>query len=185
MIDPNRNFRDELPRYAGTMLADLGAPPRLIIALHTNEPGFDASLSQCPRPSYGGRGNISVRLCNARFHPSASRDQIWPFDDDDTLALLPYLRESDMQAGFCAKRLNAADFNIVFEHVTTTDGSLSNYAALHGLRYINLETGETGSSPDALNSARNRLIDMIDRVMNLCGDSPAISLAVPPAPVEK
>jgi len=178
-VDPNRNFYDALPLYAGTILADLGAAPRLIVALHTNEPGFDASLSSCPRPSYGGSGNISIKLCTARFHPRASVGRAWPFDDDDTLALVPYPRDGDPRSAFCARRLGVADFNMVFERVTATDGSLSNYASLHGLRYINLETGETGSAPEALGSARNRLVEMIDRVMNLCGDGPQLALRPP------
>lgn len=173
-VDPNRNFYDRLPLYAGTMLADLAPVPRLIVALHTNEPGFDTSLSSCPTPSYGGSGDISVKLCSTRFHPHASVRRTWPFDDDDTLALVPYPRDGDPRATFCAKRLGDADFNIIFERVTTSDGSLSNYASLHGLNYINLETRETGSAGIA--DARNRLVNMIDRVMDLCGDSIAPTL---------
>ncbi|MDH7973179.1 hypothetical protein QH494_13405 [Sphingomonas sp. AR_OL41] len=180
-VDPNRNFYDALPLYAGTILADLGMPPRLIVALHTNEPGFDASLSSCPHPPYGGSGTISIKLCTARFHPRASVGRAWPFDDDDTLALVPYPVDGDPRGAFCARRLGGADFNIVFERVTTSDGSLSNYASLHGLRYVNLETAETGSTPVGLAGARNRLVAMIDRMMTLCGDGPTLALSPPAA----
>lgn len=37
-----------------------------------------------------------------------------------------------------------ADFNVVQERVVTSDGSLSNYAVLHGLAYLNFETLDRG-----------------------------------------
>ncbi len=176
-IDPNRNFFDWLPRYAGTLLADLGTGrQRPIIALHTNARGFDRALSDCSSPDSSGSGEISVGLCNARHLPRRAGVQRWPFDDDDTLALLPYPRGMDAQRGFCAKRLMARDFNIVFEGVGSSDGSLSNYATLHGLRYVNLETRERGSDPAAIAQARDRLITMIDAVMSECVAIPPVGL---------
>ena len=178
-IDPNRNFFEWLPVYAGTMLADLAGPggeTRPIIALHTNAYGFDSSLSNCPAPADAGSGEISVALCDAKHLPRPARSRRWPFDDDDTLALLPYSRGGDAFAGFCAKRLIARDFNIVFEAVGATDGSLSNYATYHGLRYINLETRERGSDPVGIAEARDRLVAMIDAVMAECVAIPAVAL---------
>ena len=41
-IDPNRNFRDDTPNYAATILADPRRPARRS-SLHTSEPGYSAS----------------------------------------------------------------------------------------------------------------------------------------------
>ena len=178
-IDPNRNFFEWLPIYAGTILADLAGPggtTRPIIALHTNAYGFDRSLSDCPPLDGAGSGEISVGLCDAKHLPHRATVRRWPFDDDDTLALLPHAYGSDIYAGFCAKRLIARDFNIVFEGVGTTDGSLSNYATYHRLRYINLETRERGSDPVGIAQGRDRLLAMIDAVMAECVAIPAVAL---------
>ncbi|MGY4398520.1 hypothetical protein ACVWZA_003728 [Sphingomonas sp. UYAg733] len=175
-IDPNRNFRDSLPLYAGHVLADLRPKPRLIVALHTNAPGFDAGLAGCGKATGGGSGEISIRLCNARFQPSPSLARRWPFDDDDSLALIPYLPGAGGQSAWCGDRLVKADFNVVFERVVKSDGSLSNYAAQHGLRYINFETRDLGSSPGGIAAARSRLVHMIDAMMDRCGDVPDIDL---------
>jgi hypothetical protein len=152
------------------MLADLGSPPRLIIALHTNAPGFDPGLAGCSSVAGGGSGDISIGLCNARFQPSPSLSRRWPFDDDDSLALIPYLPATGGLSAWCGDRLVRADFNVVFERVVQSDGSLSNYAAQHGLRYINFETRDRGSSPDGIAAARDRLVSMIDAMMEHCGD---------------
>ena len=64
-IDPNRNFRDDTPSYAATVLADLGSPTRLIVALHTNEPGYSASESTCTPPDAGYTGKARFRCCCA------------------------------------------------------------------------------------------------------------------------
>lgn len=169
-VDPNRHFYDGIPLYAGRILADLGTPPRLIVALHTNSPGFDQGLSLCPIAGLGGSGDISIRLCTARYIPHPSLKRGWPFDDEDTLALVPFAAGSDWRAAFCARQLIAADFNLITEQVATSDGSLSNYALAHRLTYINFETRERGSDPAGLADAQGRLGAMIDRTMALCGD---------------
>jgi hypothetical protein len=176
-IDPNRNFRDDRPLYVSHMLADLGPGPRLIVALHTNAPGFAPALASCSPAPLAGGGDISIKLCNDRFQPSASHRQQWPFDDEDSLALVPYLATADRGTAYCGNRLAAADFNLVFERVAKSDGSLSNYAAQHGLRYINFETRERGSDPAGIAAARDRLTYMIDNMMGKCSDMPGIQLA--------
>jgi len=175
-VDPNRHFYDAIPLYAGRILADLGDPPRLIIALHTNTPGFDPSLSLCPIAGLGGGGDISIRLCTARYIPHPSLTHPWPFDDDDTVALVPYAVDGDWRTGFCARQLSTAGFNLITERVATSDGSLSNYALFHGLQYINFETRERGSDAAGLADARSRLVAMIDRMMTLCGDQQLLAL---------
>lgn len=177
-IDPNRHFSDALPLYARTMLADALAERRLIIALHTNAADFDPTLSDCPatRP---GRGAISVGLCNDRYRPRASRGKRWPNDDEDSLVLVPYRDGSDRRTATCAGRLMASDMNLVFEHVAISDGSLSNYAVQHGLPYVNIETEERGSSPAGIALARDRLINMIDAVMERCGPVSGVAIRPP------
>jgi hypothetical protein len=177
-VDPNRHFYDAIPLYADRMLADLGTPPRLIVALHTNSPGFAQGLSLCPIAGLGGSGDISIRLCTTRYIPHPSLQKGWPFDDEDTLALVPFAVGSDWRAAFCVRPLMAADFNLITEQVTSSDGSLSNYALGHQLTYINFETRERGSDPAGLADAQGRLVAMIDRAMALCGTAPA----APPAP---
>jgi hypothetical protein len=182
-VDPNRHFYDAIPLYADRMLADLGTPPRLIVALHTNSPGFAQGLSLCPIAGLGGSGDISIRLCTTRYIPHPSLKKGWPFDDEDTLALVPFAVGGDWRAAFCVRPLMAADFNLITEQVASSDGSLSNYALGHHLTYINFETRERGSDPAGLADAQRRLVAMIDRAMALCGTvPPALRIAtLPPA----
>ena len=123
-------------------------------------------------------------MCTARFHPAPSKSRIWPFDDEDSVALIPYPRNGDADSGFCSRRLVRADFNVVREHVIASDGSLSNYASLHGLDYVNIETREPGASYAEMARARDRLVNMIDRTMELCGNLGAAKLHFTrPAPI--
>lgn len=174
-VDPNRHFYDAIPLYAGRILADIGTPPRPIVALHTNSAGFQQSLSLCPIAGLTGSGDISIKLCTARYVPRPSLRHAWPFDDDDTLALVSYDSEADWRAAFCVRPLMAADFNLITEHVTSSDGSLSNYALQHGLTYINFETRERGSDAAGLGDAQGRLVAMIDRAMALCGNAQRVA----------
>ena len=183
-IDPNRNFRDDTPNYAATILADLGAPPRLIIALHTNEPGYDASESSCTPPgaTNTGKGEISVLLCSDLYSPRPSVRAAWPYDDTDSVAIVSYLGDRSPASGYCARPLSDADMNIMFEHVVTGDGSLSNYALFRGLPYVNLETQDRGTDPIGMANARSRLLAMIGTVMARCAPIEAIALRPPPPP---
>ncbi|HEY0623128.1 hypothetical protein [Sphingomonas sp.] len=167
-IDPNRNFRDGYPRYARTILADYARGARPIVALHTNSPGFDTGASRCNQSDRPGRGEVSIRFCDDVMQPYPSRGRAWPFDDDDTLAYLPWRSGTSPSTAWCGRTLAKADFNVVFERVAASDGSLSNYALLHGLDYVNFETQERGLEPDALAESRNRLTAMIDHALNLC-----------------
>ena len=180
-IDPNRNFRDDTPNYAATLLADLQGGGRMIVALHTNEPGYDASESTCgPRPPANtGKGEISVLLCSDLYSPRPSVGAQWPYDDTDSVAIVSYLGDRSPASGFCARALSAADMNIMFEHVVTSDGSLSNYALMRGLPYVNLETQDRGTDPGGLAEARSRLLAMIDDVMFRCAPIDGVALRPP------
>ncbi|MBN8807234.1 MAG: hypothetical protein J0I47_03200 [Sphingomonas sp.] len=177
-VDPNRNFWDATPAYADEILAGLGHPPRLIVALHTNEPGFDASEYGCGPPPSGntGRGEISVLFCNDVYSPRPSVSARWPFDDTDSVAIVSYPAQGSPADGFCARALAEADANIQFEHVVTSDGSLSNYALFHGLPYVNFETQERGITPEGLGDARTRLLAMIDLAMMRCAPVEGVTL---------
>lgn len=170
-VDPNRNFRDGYPLYAATILADYARGARPIVALHTNAPGFDPSGSRCNQGDPRGRGEVSIRFCDDVMQPHPSQGRAWPFDDDDTLAYVAHRATASPNSAWCGKALALADFNVVFEKVNVSDGSLSNHALLHGLDYVNFETQERGLDPAALAESRNRLVAMIDRATTLCGGS--------------
>lgn len=167
-IDPNRNFRDGYPRYASTVLADYRGGARPIIALHTNSPGFDTAASSCNQSDRPGQGKVSIRFCDDVMQPRPSQRRDWPFDDDDTLAYVPWRSGTSSSTAWCAGALARADFNLVHERVAVSDGSLSNYALLRGLDYVNFETQERGLDPAALAQARDRLAAMADRALKLC-----------------
>jgi hypothetical protein len=168
-IDPNRNFHDGLPRYPGQVLASLNHGGWPIIALHTNAAGYDPSSSQCPPlGDTSGSGIISIHYCDAVLHPSASTTRAYPFDDDDSVAFATHLATDPPESAFCARQMMAADYNIVFERVVDSDGSLSNYAVTHHLAYLNFETRTRGLGPAGLAGARDRLTWMIDHTLAMC-----------------
>lgn len=174
-VDPNRNFHDGLPIYARTMLSPLAQGAWPIIALHTNQPGYNPRGSLCPPlGDTSGEGVISIRYCDEVLTPSRSPSQAWPFDDDDNVAFATFLASKGRDSAFCGRRMVAADFNVIFERVANTDGSLSNYAVLEGLDYLNFEARERGLEPAALAQTRDALVAMVDKAMAMCGtDRPA------------
>ena len=168
-IDPNRNFHDGLPIYPSQVLAAINHGAWPIIALHSNARGYDPAGSTCPHPDdVPGTGSVSIRYCDAILTPSASRTGGYPFDDADTVAYATYNAASVPGAAFCEPQMMAADFNVIHERVIDSDGSLSNYAVLHHLDYLNFETRNRGLDPARLVQSRDRLVWMIDRVMAMC-----------------
>ncbi len=166
-VDPNRNFDSALPGYARRILADL-KPGMPIIALHTNARGFDTGESRCNQSDPPGQGVISIRYCDDTLTPSPSQRRAWPWDDDDTVAFAIWRNGKDPSEAFCRDQMVAADFNVVEERVVVSDGSLSNYAVLHGLRYLNFETLDRGDSIEGLAEGRKRLLHIIDRALAMC-----------------
>lgn len=164
-IDPNRNFDGARPFYANTVLAGRGWP---IIALHTNSPGFDSSESRCNQSDPVGSGVISIRFCDDTLTPSPSQRRAWPWDDDDSVAFATYRSKDTPSAAYCRDQLVALDYNVVQERVVTSDGSLSNYAVLRGIDYLNFETQDRGLSPAGLAEMRDRLMYMIDHALAAC-----------------
>jgi hypothetical protein len=168
-IDPNRNFSDGKPLYGRVILEPLAAGAWPMIALHTNGAGYDKAESTCARPEDpDGGGVISAYMCNDTYAPSPSKARAWPFDDPDNVAIAAYLASKGRASAFCGETLAAADYNVMFEKVANTDGSMSNHAVLHGIDYLNFETLETGLEPSALAKARDRLVAMVDGAMKLC-----------------
>ena len=172
-IDPNRNFHDGLPRYPSQVLGAINRGAWPIIALHTNSPGYEGRRSTCNRGGdTAGEGIISIRFCNAVLTPSPSRARRYPFDSDDTVAFAAHTATRVPASAFCRDAMVRADWNVVQERVVNSDGSLSNFAVLRGLDYLNFETTETGLEPTALAAAGDRLTWMIDRAMTMCGPRP-------------
>lgn len=170
-IDPNRNFHDGLPRYPAQMLSAVNKGAWPIIALHTNSPGYEGARATCGARGgdSDGEGVISIRFCNRVLTPVASKARAYPFDDDDSVAFATYAATRTPEDAFCRNEMVRDDWNVVQERVVNSDGSLSNYAVLHGLDYLNFEVRETGTEPADLAAARDRLTWMIDRAMALCG----------------
>jgi hypothetical protein len=166
-IDPNRNFDTALPGYARRILADL-KPGMPIIALHTNARGFDTGESRCNKSDPPGSGVISIRYCDDLLRPSPSRSRVWPWDDDDTVAFATFRTSDSPGAAFCRDAMVAADFNVVQERVVESDRSLSNYAVLHDLDYLNFETLDRGDGAEGLAEGRRRLVHIIDRALAMC-----------------
>jgi hypothetical protein len=167
-IDPNRNFDTALPGYAHRILADLANGAWPIIALHTNAKGFETEGSGCNKGDPEGNGIISIRYCDDTLIPSPSVSRAYPFDDDDTVAFATFLARNQPSAAFCRDAMVGADFNVVQERVVASDGSLSNYAVLHGLAYLNFETLDRGLDPAELALARDRLSFMVDHAIAMC-----------------
>jgi len=166
-VDPNRNFDSALPGYARHILADL-KPGMPIIALHTNGRGFDTGESRCNKSDPPGGGVISIRYCDDVLRPSPSLGRAWPWDDDDTVAFATFRTGGAPSDAYCRDAMVAADFNVVQERVIASDRSLSNYAVLHGLDYLNFETLDRGDSPEGLAEGRRRLVHIIGRALAMC-----------------
>lgn len=166
-VDPNRNFDTALPGYARRILADL-RPGMPIIALHTNARGFDTGESRCNKSDPPGQGVISIRYCDDMLRPSPSLRRAWPWDDDDTVAFAAFRNGQSPSAAFCRDAMVAADFNVVQERVVASDRSLSNYAVLHGLDYLNFETLDRGDGAQGLAESRRRLMHIVDRALAMC-----------------
>ncbi len=70
-------------------------------------------------------------------------DSVAALNDPDSYAILPYRRGAGISpnAKACRKALNSAGIHVWHEKVGTSDGSLSNYIALHRpeIDYVNAE----------------------------------------------
>lgn len=145
MCDPNRNFANRTPRFTRAFV-DQFLPNQPVIALHTNSPGFNGD-------GEGGRGDITIWDRNAYMmgkivprkngHLAVNPQTIMA--NADTLALSAFLARrgapsNDAQTK--AKCMADAGIHFWHEEVEESDGSLSNYLAIHrpNIAYINVES---------------------------------------------
>ncbi len=169
--DPNRNFQIRgqekcqlqlaaSPLFTRRFMQGLrkGQP---VIALHTNKEGFDLIPELDEKKS---KGNVSIGIprkedSNITEFPAAR--PMRSRSPNDTLiyvaSRLP--PEADPHAARFTAALNAAGIHVLYEHVKENDCSLSNYAVLREIPYVNIEVVD-----DDATGAQQR---MIDAVMNL------------------
>jgi hypothetical protein len=167
--DPNRNFSAATPLFTA---AFLDQPPtgQPIIALHTNSRGFSGD-------GQGGRGQITI-LDAAAYRRGMIAPRaggylaVGPMPDManyDTLGLIAYLtsgKTPDTAAVDCRKAITKAGVHFWHEHVSTSDGSMSNYRALNrpDIAYFNAESREEVDL--AIAAARHKI--MIDAYLAGC-----------------
>jgi hypothetical protein len=177
--DPNRNFQ---VRGEGKCRLQLAASPQFtrrhmrwhragqpVIALHTNKPGFDL----VPEPDEEkSKGNVSIGIerkegSNIAEFPAAR--PIRARSPNDTLiyvaSRLP--AGSDAQLGRFVAALNAAGIHVLYEHVERNDCSLSNYAVMRNLAYVNIEVVDDDDT-----GAQIRMIDTVMRLIR-AGQGPS------------
>jgi hypothetical protein len=171
--DPNRNFdvgeanfrcRNQIapsPEYTKRFLRwrDSSQP---IIALHTNRPGGDISIK---RPSVPGRHFPAPRPIGGR-------------NPDHTLIFVSSVAETARDPNLVSfvRKLNERGINVIYELVSMArnDCSMSNYAALQGLRnYLNIEVVHDDTETQ---------LKIVDIVMQLLKEGPIGELALPKPP---
>jgi hypothetical protein len=170
--DPNRNFAPNAPQFTAAFL-DQRPAGQPIIALHTNSPGFSGD-------GEGGRGEITIldKQAFARGEKKPRADGHFAVNPTaemanyDTLGLVAYLA-SDGTPGEaairCRKAMTAAGTHFWHERILRSDGSMSNYLALHqpGIAYFNAES--RAEVDLALAASRHKI--MIDAYLNGCNAS--------------
>jgi len=169
--DPNRNFQ---VRGEGKCRLQLARSPLFtrnamrwlkkgqpVIALHTNKKGYDL----IPEPDEEkSKGNVSIgieRTEDSHITEFPAARPIRAKSPNDTLiyvaSRVPPGRDPRLQS--FVKALNDSGIHVLHEHVEHNDCSLSNYAVLRGLPYVNIEVvdgDDTGAQ-----------VRMIDTVMRL------------------
>lgn len=143
--DPNRNFAQTSPKFVDAFLRSRPAE-QPIVALHTNSSGFSGD-------GQGGRGDITILDASA-----FQQGKIQPREDGhfatnpsgemanfDTLALMAYLDKNERpgaRATECQKAMTGNGVHFWHEKVKRSDGSMSNYLALHlpDIPYLNVES---------------------------------------------
>lgn len=137
--DPNRNFAESTPLFSRAYLDQLSSA-QPVIALHTNMPGFGSGKGDITilDASAAAKGKIRPRPYGYLGRPGTSA-----LMDYDSYVILPFLAPKIPDADItCRKSLNHAGAHVWHEPVRKSDGSLSNYIALHlpSIRYANMES---------------------------------------------
>ena len=177
--DPNRNFQ---VRGEGKCRLQLARSPiftrqfmrwhkkgQPVIALHTNKQGFDIVPELDEEKS---KGNVSIGIerkedSNITEFPAAK--PIRAKSPNDTLiyvaSRLP--AGSDAPLSRFVSALNAGGIHVLYEHVEQNDCSMSNYAVLRNLAYVNIEVVDDDDT-----GAQSRMIDAVMRLIR-AGQGPA------------
>lgn len=170
--DPNRNFADRTPLFTRAFISQF-SPNQPVIALHTNSPGFNGD-------GQGGRGDITIldrdayamgKIAPRKNGYLAVNPQLI-MANADTLALAAFLardRVPSNDAQVYATCMAAAGIHFWHEEVAESDGSLSNYLAIHrpDIAYLNVES----RTEDDLSLAAQRHAIMIAAYLGKCTQS--------------
>jgi hypothetical protein len=125
-VDPNRIFNQRFPRFTNAIAALFpGDAP--IITLHNNRNGFGP-----PDSSISVQRWLDGERVRSFDHGGDEDDLVW------LAGTTPLAANPRAQAHL--ERLRAQGINVVYEWVQAPgDGSLSNWAALNGRLYVNIE----------------------------------------------
>lgn len=145
--DPNRIFDDKNKYFAlgQAILSSLQLQQdSLVVALHNNSPNSAFKMSNIHK-----FGNAQI-VCQ--------KDR-----NEKNLYWIPYKNSTDAGLNLAKKLCNAGSYNVVSEQVpsiTEGDGSLSIYAANHGIDYVNIEikaaiAGDKNSENTAMLAQQN------------------------------
>jgi hypothetical protein len=170
--DPNRNFQvrgegkcrlqlERSPAFTRRYLQWL-AKGQPIIALHTNKEGYDL----VPEPDEDkSKGNVSIgidRKEDSNITEFPAPKPLRAKSPNDTLiyvaSKLP--AGSDAQLSRFVGALNASGIHVLYEHVEKNDCSLSNYAVLRNIPYVNIEVVDDDDT-----GAQTRMIDIVMKLI--------------------
>jgi hypothetical protein len=170
--DPNRNFDagkgakcqhqlSRSPNFTRRFLRWLpkGQP---IVALHSNKLGYDI----VPEPDEEkSKGNVSIgieRKADSNITEFPSQKPIHSRSPDDTLIYLASRLASgaDRRLMDFVGALNRNGIHVLYEHVEENDCSLSNYAVLKAIPYVNIEVVDDDDT-----GAQLRMIDIVMMLM--------------------
>ena len=170
--DPNRNFQ---VRGESKCRLQLARSPQFtkhfmrwhrkgqpIIALHTNKEGYDI----VPEPDEEkSRGNVSIgieRKADSNITEFPAAGPIRAKSPNDTLIYVASSQPpgSDAALDRFVAALNTGGIHVLHEHVRRNDCSLSNYAVLRGLSYVNIEVVDDDDT-----GAQTRMIDSVMRLI--------------------
>ncbi|MGE0339080.1 MAG: hypothetical protein AB7O79_04300 [Xanthobacteraceae bacterium] len=178
--DPNRNFqirgREKCqlqlaasPLFTRRFMQRLrkGQP---VIALHTNKEGFDLIPELDEKKS---KGNVSIGIprkedSNITEFPAARPMRARSPNDTLIYVASSLPPEADPQAARFTAALNAVGIHVLYEHVKENDCSLSNYAVLRKIPYVNIEVVDNDAT-----GAQQRMIDAVMRLIR-AGQGPHV-----------
>jgi hypothetical protein len=170
--DPNRNFdtgegarcKHQLARSRSFTRRFLKWLPKgqPIIALHTNKEGYDI----IPEPDEDkSKGNVSIgieRKPDSHITEFPAPRPIRARSPNDTLIYVASRQPpgSDRRQMMFVEALNRSGIHVLYEHVEEHDCSLSNYAVLKAIPYVNIEVVDDDDT-----GAQFRMIEIVMKLM--------------------